>query len=527
MRMPRAVAIATLAILGLGSLAITAGYAWYLRSARYRDSCAARLSASLGLPAEIGRVVPRSQRTREFDDVRIWLPQRRGEAAFCTSALLTRTPCPEDPEAYELDLRGGHCEISTRTWLREDYRTVIESGLRPGFDPDGPRRVVFSGMDLTFERNRFRATLRGAGGVVSFDQPDLGRATVTCDELNGHVSAAPVILSAEFSPRPQGIRLDQVELTVPRLPIAIVGLSDLAAVNLRSGTFSGRLAYRETDSRREMTVSGNAFNVNLAECTENLFVQPWRGLAPEVELEELTLVNERPERLRFRSVFTDAVLGDVLAPWGMGDVGGKLVLRVHAADLSPAGIEHFVASGRCEGLSLERVSQSLGWGRMSGRARVVIDDLTINQNHLAALDAQLIVEPNDGQPKWIERELVSAVLRRSVGIELPAFLPERFEYTRLGVRLEIRDEVLYVFGTHGPRDRAILSIGAGGQDMPVLFEPENSFDLRSQMDKTRARLAAYITKRLQMLTPAEAWQTFAAPLRRATTTRSTAPTEPE
>ncbi len=36
----------------------------------------------VGLPAEIGRVVPRSRRTREFDQVRIWLPQRRDEAAY-------------------------------------------------------------------------------------------------------------------------------------------------------------------------------------------------------------------------------------------------------------------------------------------------------------------------------------------------------------------------------------------------------------------------------------------------------------
>lgn len=523
MRTPRAIALFVLTTLSLGSLLTTGGYAWYLRSARYRDSCAARLGTHLGLPADIGRVTPRSHRAREFDDVRVWLPQRRGQAAFCERAIVVRTPQPEDPEAYELDLRGGKCEISTRTWLHEDYRIVLESGLHPGFDPSGPRRVIFSGMDLTFERNRFRAVLHAARGIVVFDQPNIGRATATCDQFNGYSSQEPVVLAAEFSPQSQGIRLDRVELEVPRLPIAIVGLRDLAGLDLRSGAFSGHLEYRESDHRREMTVNGRAFQIELAECTEKLLVQPWHGLAQEIELEELTLVNERPERLRFRSVFTDAVLGDVLAPWGLAEIGGKLVLRVHAADLSQAGIDHFVASGRCDGLSLERVSQGLGWGQMSGTARVVIDDLTIDRNHLTALDAQIIVEPNNGQPRWIERNLVSELLRRTIGVPLPSFLPERVDYAQLGVRLEVRDEVLYVFGTHGPREKAILSINVGGQEVPVLFEPENSFDLRNQMNETRARLAAYINERLQTLTPAEAWQSLSAPLRRTTATRSSAP----
>jgi hypothetical protein len=523
MRPRHLIAFAVLATLSLGSLLATGGYAWYLRSARYRDSCAMRLSASLGLPAEIGRIVPRSRWAREFDRVRVWLPQRRGEAALCDSAILIRTPSPDDPEAYMLDLRGGHCEISTRTWLHGDYRAVLESGLRPGFNPAGPRQVVFSGLDLTFERNRFRAVLHGASGVVAFDQSQVGRATVTCDKLNGHTSTRPVVLAAEFSPQPRGIRLDRVELTVPKLPIAIVGLSDLAGLDLHSGAFSGRLVYRESDGSREMTISGQAFQISLAECTQSLLAQPWHGLAPEVELEELTLVNERPQRLRFRSTFTDAVLGDVLAPWGLGDVGGSLILRVQAADLSQSGIEHFVASGRCDGLSLERVSQSLGWGRMSGRAHVVIDDLTINQNHLAALDARIVVEPSEGQANWIERGLLSEVLRRTIGLSLPSFLPERFEYTQLGVRLEVRDEVLYVFGTHGPRERAILSVNVGGQDIPALFEPANPIDLRSRMDETRTRLATYISERLRALEPMGAWQFLSAPLQRATSARAAAP----
>ncbi len=250
MRRPRVIVLAVLAGLVYGSLLATGGYAWYLRSDGYRKSCAARLSDSLRLPAEIGRVVPRSRNAREFQDVRVWLPERRGEAAYCRRAIVVGQPTANDADAYELQLLGGWCEISTRTWLREDYRTVLESGLRPGFDPDGPRRVVFSGMDLTFEHQGFRAALRDAHGVVAFENPVQGWATVHCNEFNGHTTADAVVLRVEFSPQAPGVRLDRVELIVPELPIAIVGLEDLAGLGLRTGSFSGRVQYRETDGHR-------------------------------------------------------------------------------------------------------------------------------------------------------------------------------------------------------------------------------------------------------------------------------------
>lgn len=511
MRSARYVALVLLAGLTFGSLLTTAGYAWYLRSDRYRNYCADTLSASLGLPSEIGRVVPRSRWAREFQEVRVWLPQRRGEAAFCRCAVLTYISDADDPEAYELELLGGRCEVSTRTWLREDYRFVLESGLRPGFDPEGPRRVVFSGMDLAFRRERFQAALRHASGVVRFADPHLAQATVTCREFNGHVASEPVTLQGAFSPQETGVRLDRVKLVVPELPLAIVGLDKLADLDLRSGSFRGQLLYCETADRRQLTASGKIFGLQLAECTAGLLTRPWRGSAPELELEELTLVNDDFGRLRFGSVLTGVVLGDVLAPVGLAAVGGRLTLYVRAADLSPAGIERFVASGRCDDISLESLSEALGWGGMTGTARIVIDDLTIQQNRVVSLDMEIAVDPPADESNWIQRELVSEVLRRVIGVPLPSFLPDRFEYTRLGVRLEVRDELLYVFGTHGQREKTILTVKVGEQELPVITEPADPFDLSSHLDQLRARLAEYVEPRWRALTPADAWRALSRP----------------
>ncbi len=518
MKRSQHVALAVLAGLTFGSLAATAGYAWYWRSGWYRAHCAGVLSTSLGLPADIGRVVPHSRRSREFDDVRVWLPERRGEAAFCRQAILTRTPTNDDPEAYGLDLRGGQSEISTRTWLRGDYRFVLESGLRPGFDPAGPRRVVFSGMDLSFERDQFRAALHGASGAVSFVDPQVGQANVLCHTLNDHLTAEPVTLHATFSPRATGIRLDRVELVIPELPIAIIGLDELTGLDLRSGSFDGRMVYRETDGSQEVCVSGSLFQVQLAECTAPFLAQPWRGAAPELDLQELTVVNGCLERVRFRSLFAGVNLGDVLAPYGLAAAGGNLLLRIRAADLSRNGVDQLIVSGRCDDISLEQLSDALGWGHLTGKARLVINDLTITQNHLTSLDAEIVVEPAAGQPNSIDRNLVSAVLARVSGITLPTMLlerlPERFDFTELGVRLEVTDEVLRVFGTHGPQGKAILTVSMGGQELPVIFEPADSYDLGSYLDGVRVRLRASVEERLRGITPEEAWRAISEPARR-------------
>ncbi|MEW6252538.1 MAG: hypothetical protein AB1716_18020 [Planctomycetota bacterium] len=504
----RYAAVALLAVFTYGSLSLTGGYAAYYRSAAYRNSCAALLSDALELPADIGQVIPRARHTREFRNVRVWLPERRGEAAFCESARCTMLPGEADQ--YELSLRGGRCEVSTRTWLRADYRRILESGLRPGFATEGPERVAFADMDLAFVRDRFRMGLDGASGFVLFDGPRQGRLAAGCNQLNGH-AVGRVSLRALFSPQGAGVRLDQVELLVPELPLAALGLAELLGLGPRRGRFDGRLSYAESDEGRRLTLRGAVFDVDLAECTTGLLPRPWRGVVPEVELSELTVVDHRPQRLRFRGLIRDARLGDILAPWDLGAVGGGLELRIEDAELSPDGVERLVASGRCEELLLEELSGGLGFGKLSGTARVTIDDLTIVQNRLASFAAVVVVTPNAaGAPGWIERTLLVEAARRALGLDLPEFLlrqlPERIEYSALGVRLEVQDEELHIYGTHGPREKTILTVRIADRDFGVLREPAGSIALKPMLDDLRARLAAEIERGLQQLETIQAAQ---------------------
>lgn len=433
---------------------------------------------------------------REFRDVAVWLPQRRGLALSCESATVVCAPTADDPDSYEIRLLGGTCEISTRTWLRRDYREVIESGLKPGFAPGGPRVVTFEQMGISLARDQFRAELRDAAGIVEFLSPQAGRASLMCDEFNGFRTERPVLLTLRFSPRETGIRMDQVELVTPSIPLAVARLAELAGVNVVSGEFTGRLSYREYDSSSSLTASGTCLALDLAECTAGLTPIPWRGRCPEIELQELRVDDDRPTRLRFRGILSDVSLGDILATWGLEGVSGTLALEVGVTDLSRSGIERFAASGVGKGISLESLTEAIGLGKMTGTLDITIADLTIEDNHLKSLDAELRVADVVDVPNWVEGRLLQEAISRILKMELPPILPERVEFTRFGVRLEVRDEILYVFGTHGEREETILTVRMFERDMPLINEPRRSFDLRPWLDRLRAEARERLQRRL-------------------------------
>ncbi|HOO16102.1 MAG: hypothetical protein KBH81_09705 [Phycisphaerae bacterium] len=506
MKCARIAAALILLVVTLGSLTVSGGYAWYYRSDRYRRQCVADLSAALGLPCDIGRVLPRARCCREYNDVAVWLPDRRDKVLSCPRALLTRLNDAADERAYEMRLLGGACEISTRTWLREDYRRVVESGLRLGFAPDGPRQIIIQGMDLRFIRDDFVALLEDATGSVTFDSHERGRASIQCRSLNGYASPESITLTMRFSPLDGGVQIDELTLHAPNLPLNVLGLGALTGLLIESGRFSGQLAYSEADGRRRVTLAGRCYDLSLPECTAGFASPGWRGAGREIQLQELTFIDGRPVRLRFSGALTGMVLGDLLAPCGMQAADGQTDLRIAAAELSPRGIDRLVASGKCGNISLRALSERCAAGRVSGRATLVITDLTIRDNHLASLDAEFHVE--DGpEPKWIEGRLLTNLLGRILDIELPPVLPERIEYTQLGARLEVRDEVLYLFGTHGTRGKTILTGKVMEHEIPLIWEPEQGRDLAGWFDALRTQAAAYV-HRWQSLPPRQAWQAF-------------------
>lgn len=474
----------------LAALGPIIGSALYLRSDAYRRICVEKLQSAVSLPVEIGRVAPRSRSAREFRDIVIYLPESRGRALTCQRAILRRTPSAGEPDGYEIDLFGGAAEISTRTWLRSDYRGVLESGLRPGFTPGGPRRVNFADMRVHLKRDSFDAVLSGAGGRIVFQDHVRGSATMIARALNGYPCPEPVRLTAEFASGGEQVRVERLELIAPELPIAITRIGALLGTGVEQGVFSGRLLYGETASGHWLVVSGRLGGLELAELTTGLGPQAWRGRVPQAELLELRAENRIPQRLRFRGRVEEAHLGDVLELAGIADVAGTLRLDIGEADLSASGIDRLVASGEVEGVGLEGLSRGLMRGEMTGALRIHIRDLTIINNRIESLEAEIRVADAGDEPNWIEGRLLRELARELFKVELPPLLPQRIPYTRLGLRLSVRDEQLLVFGSHGEGDRTILTIRLFGNDIPAVFEPSHAIDLRPALDALRHNLTA-------------------------------------
>ncbi|MBI5865471.1 MAG: hypothetical protein HZB38_13375 [Planctomycetes bacterium] len=483
----RWIALGTLGAVILGSLAFTLGSAWYLRSAGYRAVCGQVLSETLGLPSEIGAVVPRSRKAREVRDIDVWLPDRRGKAHTCRSAILSYTGNPADPNEFVLELLGGSSEISTRTWLRSDYRNVLESGLKPGFTENGPRTVRFSDMHLVFDRDEFHARLNGAAGVIDFPDARHGRAAILCASINEHTPRDPVMLDADFSPSDSGVRVDRLVLRVPDLPLAVAGLRDLVGIDVKTGGFSGRLEYSEPDGRKHVVLSGLCSDLDLHEFT-SLLPTPWRGRCPEIEVQELRIENRSPRRLRFRGRLADVQLADLLATCGIAGATGTASLSVGEADLNAEGVERLVLSGSCVDFDLESLSAALGYGRVSGRLNVQIDDLTIEKNRVKSLDARIRVAEDSQTPRWIEGELLRAAAERLLHFEPPPILPPRIEYSHFGLRIEILDEELRVYGSHGDKERTVLTIKLLGKEIPLIFEPRDAINASPWLDSLRGRV---------------------------------------
>lgn len=496
MAIARRLAAGALILVMTASLVYTAGSAWYVRSDAYRQECAQSLSANLALPCDIGAVVPRSWSSREYRDVVVWLPERRDHALTCERSVVYRTPAPDDPDGYEIEIFGGAAEISTRTWLRSDYRGVVESGLRAGLAPGGPRQIRFGDMSLIFERDGFRLRLSNAAGRVQLQPGTRGTATISANAINDYAVAEPVLLTAAFSMKSAGARIDELALTAPEIPIEALRMGRLVGADVTAGSFSGRLLYGENERGRDVVVSGRLRDVKLEECTAGRTAVPWRGRCAEIQLQELRLHDGRLDGVRFQGALTDVRLSDVLATWGLSVGDGSATLEVGRAELAPDGVQSFVASGRCAGVSLKALTDSLGLGGMSGALKITIDDLTIEANQLKSMDATVVVEDGEDSPNWVEGRLLRSLVESALRVKLPNILPERLEYTRFGLRLEVRDEILRVYGTHGPREKTILTVRIAGQDWPLIQEPEREFDLRELADWLRARAAERLRRHL-------------------------------
>jgi hypothetical protein len=62
--------------------------------------------------------------------------------------------------------------------------------------------------------------------------------------------------------------------------------------------------------------------------------------------------------------------------------------------------------------------------------------------------------------------------------------------------LEVQEEELHIFGTHGEKERTILTARLFGSEVELIKEPRNAIDLTPYLDDLRLRVRRAIEARL-------------------------------
>jgi hypothetical protein len=467
-----------------GSLSATLGYGLYLRSDAYARATAEALSAFLGLPSEVGSVVPLDLHSRDLRDVVVWLPGKRGRV-FHGRHNIWQPKRGSDPPGYELRISGGSFLVDSQAWGAEDYRLVLESGLGHDFAALRLRQIEMLDLDLTWRARRFRLATRQANGTVILSEDGTGQASLLTRWLNDQPVSEPIHIYARFRPR-DGVRIEQVTLDTPRIPLSALGLEEMLGTPEARGDFRGKISYREEGASQAVELSGFVDGLRLEDLAGVLPIRSLRGCV-DVQIDDGLIRDGRLERLAFRGRIDDVDLGPLAAALKLPDVGGRATLFVHRGQINQDVVSWLGLSGSVEGVSLEALSEAVGLGGVTGSLRIEVSRLVIAHNRIESGEFLITAEPPNDGPGWISRGLLLNVIEQFAGLKLPEFMPERMEYTQLGARVVVDGETFRILGTHGARNTTILTVRILGREVGLLYQPARTFDLAPVLEWIRSQ----------------------------------------
>lgn len=474
----------------VGSIVAHLAYAWYLRSDAFRGLATRKLSEFFNLPADIQTVVPRTYSSRAFDGVELWLPDRRDRIFRCDRALWSERRA-NGRLRVDLDLSRGTLALGTDRWLLEDYRRVLESGLRHDFDEID--QVRLDDFSMTFRRADVLLSAEKVRGTLIFQTPDLGIASLEAYVFNGQPVREPVRIHARFLPHGE-VLVETMSLAIPEVALAGLGLEKAVGGPISRGWFAGRLEYAEAKPRPSLVVSGRLFDVDLSELTQRVPSGPIRGSA-EVFLERAEMVGSLPTHVKGHAAITGVQLVD-LARWlRLPALAGAVELNVSEIDILEGVIRRLVNNGRVRDVELADALRLLGRGEATGRVTVTINALRIESNRIVSADIDVAAAPPAGVSGTIDRELLLTAAKHLAGFSLPEWidpqwLPTKVEYTRFGLRLLVTDNRLRIIGTHGHDGDTILTIRVLGREWGVVKEWGGEIDLTPWVEELLGRISA-------------------------------------
>jgi hypothetical protein len=467
-----------------GTLGASLAYGFYRRSRFYAGAVAAALTEFFNLPTDVGGSVPLTLRGDRFFDVVVWLPGRRGVIFAGRQADWRPSEEPEDG-GHRLCLDGGQFVIDSTLWEQDDYRRVLESGLGHNFAELNLEKIDIRHLDFSWCHGDFGLQTRRASGAIFFDASGEGRAVLSSRWLGDYEAEEPINITARFHPR-GALTIEQVVLEVPQIPLPALGLEQVLRSPVTSGDFSGEVRYSESGGAQRVAISGDLQDVRLEEVTGYLRRGPIGGRI-RMHVDSGVIVDRRLTELAFRGRIDELDVSSITNQFGLPDVGGRARIVIHEGEIRDNDIQWLGLNGRVEGISLEALAPLLGRGVITGSLKADIRSLVVRQGRIESAEVLVKADLPEGQTGLISRELVQDIVARLTGLNLPDFLPEQLEYTKLGARLIIEGDSLRVLGAHGARNTTILTVKAFGREIGVLFQPSRDFDIGPLIDGLRRR----------------------------------------
>lgn len=473
-----------------GSISFTSAYGLRIGSESYRREVEVDLTEFFEMPCDVGNIRGSTFSSRVFENVSIFLPDRRDRIFHCKAAIWEEEGRGAD-QRHALSLHDGVLLLGSDRWERGDYRQVFESGLGHDFEDLRLDRVQMDRFEVAFVRGGVSIRCRNTSGTIDMSDPQDGIARLHAYELNGHAISQGVQIHSRFSPR-RGVQVREVLLTLPEVPLSIIGLDSIMGVPVQSGRFAGSVQFTNVSDKPELWLRGDLRDANLAELTQRLPIGPLEGVVG-VTVYGARVADSIVTDLRGEGRIRDLIL----APIGRMIIGepldGRATLEIDDVDISMGTIHRLRVSGLATDLSIEQCLKPWGRGTATGRMSIRINNLNIVEDTIQSADIVVSVTPPAGEAGTIDRALVLSLAQSALNFSWPSMLPqdmlpELIEYREFGVRLLVQDNQLQVLGTHGRGSNTILTISAGGVPFEILKGQTRRYDLEPWIRGLRERL---------------------------------------
>lgn len=480
----------------VGSLGLTSYYGLHLRSESYRKEVNSALDDFFQLPCEVEQIRGHTFESRAFEQVAVWLPDRRSRVFFCQTAIWHERK-REGKDQNSLTLDNGLLVLGGDQWRRDDYSRILRSGLGHDFANLHLQNISLTDFRIRFASRGVSIDCEKTSGEIDMTNPVDGVARLTAYQLNGYRIGQGVRIDARFSPQ-NGLEVSQFVLSLPEVPLGVIGLGSILGNGVTTGRFAGQVEYRTTSSEPELCLRGELRDAELGQLTKTLSRGPLSGCL-SINVDAVRFNTASLLSFRGGGRITNFHLAPLAFWLGMESLSGTASINLGPVDLVPDRINRLHLDGNIDNLSLAPLLRYWSRGAITGDVQVRINNIDIVEDNLRSADIEVVVNPPPNQPGTIDRELLLSSAEKLLAFTWPesipkSILPKKVEFTQLGVRLLVRDNQLRILGTHGSQGEVILTIQVLGQAIELVKAPASTLDLGPYLSAILKRARTYRTE---------------------------------